>query len=110
MQGYRFYRDLGSAQGKQHFRRNARKRYSVVASKVIAPGNVIAISLDHNNPRWYWNGTRYCVEGLMAVHTWDNSAVAGSSVSDDYLRACCIRVSETVARQIHPNLFKRLDA
>jgi hypothetical protein len=45
-------------------------------------------------------------EALGGVFDRDNSPVATTSVSVDYLREKCKRISEKMAREIHPELFK----
>jgi hypothetical protein len=44
-----------------------------------------------------------------AVYGHPDSACAGTSASRDYLRTKCKRVSESKAREVHPNLFRYLD-
>ena len=67
-------------------------------------GNVIALFLpveEHRSP----DGSIECLASLFNV---PDSQVASTSVSPEYLKTCQ-RISEEVARSIHPNLFKRLD-
>ena len=50
------------------------------------------------------------LEGIGAVFFHPNSAVCGCAASLDYLRTRCKRISERRAREVHPELFRRLDA
>lgn len=47
-----------------------------------------------------------CAGALMADN---DQAVCGSSTSRDYLRKRCVRISESLARKLHPALFRYLD-
>ena len=68
-------------------------------------GNVIARFQDQA----WWNGSQQVHGIICAVHSWRNSPVAGSSAVQEYLREYCKRIPESTAREIHPELFKRLD-
>src|SRR5258708_3110558 len=48
-----------------------------------------------------------CAGALMANN---DQAVCGSSTSRDYLRKRCTRIPETLARDLHPALFRYLEA
>lgn len=49
------------------------------------------------------------IDALAGVFFTENSPVATSAVSYEYLGERCKRISEATAREIHPELFKRLD-
>jgi hypothetical protein len=49
------------------------------------------------------------VDALAAIFDRPNSPVAGTAVSLEYIRERAKRISEAQARQIHPELFNRLD-
>ena len=51
---------------------------------------------------------KYLLEGLGAVYDYANSPVAGTSASREFIDSCK-RIPEQLARQIHPELFRRLD-
>ena len=98
MKGYRFYEEFGDAKNKR---------------KGISQGNVVALwlSLDesgYDHP-WYISNHDVVGEGFGAVFFTPNSPVNWNCVSADYLHETCKRVSEKRAREIHPELFKRLD-
>lgn len=65
-------------------------------------GTVIALIPENRCP----DGSR---EAVGALFDQPNSPVASTSVSDGYLFKNCKRVSETRAREVHPNLFEYLD-
>lgn len=68
-------------------------------------GNVVAV-LDDTLKRW---NDGYSYDGFGGIYYTRNSPVASTSVSPDYLREKCKRISEKQAREIHPNLFGFLD-
>ena len=72
-------------------------------------GNVIAVFSDDEGNRFYLpdNQSVECACGL-----WErpNSPVCGSSVSLEYLSERCKRISEAVAKQIHPKMFAYLNS
>lgn len=43
-----------------------------------------------------------------ALQAGNDQAVCGSSCSHDYLRDRCVRISEELARKLHPALFRYL--
>ena len=66
---------------------------------------VIAIMPDN---KWISNND-LLYDCIGAVYFERNSPVASTSCSDGYLRLKCKRISESQAREIHPNLFTYLD-
>ena len=52
------------------------------------------------------DGSQEC---FSSVFDYANSDVNAGSVSLDYLRKRTVRISETLARRLHPRLFERLD-
>jgi hypothetical protein len=69
-------------------------------------GNVFAARADCGS---FLSDGEACIEGLGAVYYRPNSPVASTSASLDHLSTRCLRISEAQAREIHPELFKRLD-
>lgn len=49
------------------------------------------------------------MDGLGSVYSRPNSQVASTTCSSEFLLQCK-RISETIARKIHPALFVRLDS
>ncbi len=85
MKGWRFYEEFTDTED----------------SIRLPQGNVVAIDIsltygDH-------------IEGLGAVFYSANSPVNWTGIDAGYLREKCKRVSEKRAREIHPELFRRLD-
>lgn len=76
--------------------------------KGASEGNVVALLLDDDGrPSYNPGGAMEC---MSAVFFYPNSPVASTAVSWEHLRKHCKRVSEAHAREVHPQLFKRLDA
>lgn len=73
-------------------------------SKRKSAGNVVACYGDI-----FRSAGAYQREAIGGVYHHPNSAVAGTSVTLDYLTEQCKRISEEKARKIHPALFARLD-
>lgn len=111
MRGFRLYRDCGTDED------TGKSLKSQFRAKDTTEGNVLAVFLDPytGNPMWTARMTwtmgdvPYTCECMAAVFAHPNSAVACTGVSNEYLRKNCIRVSESVARKIHPEMFLRLD-
>lgn len=87
MNDFRFY---------QEFSDKARK---------VPVGNVVAVMIGAA----FLSGGKPCHEAIVAPLNNANSPVCGGSVAVDYLRTKCKRIPEAKAREIHPNLFQRLD-
>lgn len=96
MKGYRFYREHDSSAQKRRKEGN---------------GNVAAVLLDETGRPYYHHGagSSQLVEGVGAVFYHANSDVASTSMSLEYLRERCTRVSEAEGRRIHPQLFAYLE-
>lgn len=91
MKGYRFYKEYDSPQDKRKDKPN---------------GNVFATD-EYQSPfrsEWGWN-----ISGYGSVYPEPDSPCVYTSASMDWLRTCCKRISEHEAREIHPNLFKRIE-
>lgn len=63
-------------------------------------GNVIALSTDTLN---------LSTEGFAGIFDKPNSPVQFTTIGKEYLRERCKNISEKTAREIHPELFRRLD-
>lgn len=97
MKGYKFFLE---------FPDNKTKRKSG-RGNIGHSGNCIALATD---PEFtYVRNGGIMQEGLSAIFYTRNSPVNWGSVSWDYLRENCKRISEAKAREIHPELFNRLD-
>lgn len=58
---------------------------------------------------WSLYGGKLMRDAVAGMFDQPNSPVCISTVSKDYLRDTCKRVSEMAARKIHPQLFVWLD-
>lgn len=93
MKGYRFYEEL-----EHKNRKGERSR-----------GTVVAVLLDGNNRPYYFQSSgSWCSDAIASLFDEPNSSVCSTSVGMTYLSGCCRRVSEKVAREIHPSLFEYL--
>ena len=92
MKGYRFYKEYNSPREKHNDEGN---------------GNVTAIYLE--NGVYYSPGVGACYEAATGIFPHPNSDVCSSSVSLEWLRTNCKRISEEEARTIHPALFAYLE-
>lgn len=98
MQGFIFYLEYPDAQAKKKSSIR-RKEYNQHT------GNVIAVMRDS----LYYSG-RLPVQSCYAAVFWTpDSPVCVDSVSFEYLRKNCKRISEALARTVHPQLFIRLE-
>jgi hypothetical protein len=84
MKGIRFYEEFSN------------KRKGISENTVIA---VLYVN-GHNS---------YGYDAIGGTFPGTNSPVQSGNVNPEYLRVNCKRVSETRAREIHPNLFAFLD-
>lgn len=74
--------------------------------KCVSTGNVIAVRVGGG---CFVRRGKLCGKGLVRECSLPNSPVASASVPLEMLRKFCLRISEAKARQIHPELFQRLD-
>lgn len=95
MKGYTFYLEYPSRTEKNKGRAKPGKLGN-------HQGNVIA-KMEVNN--WF----NFSHEAIVALYDTPNSFVCSGSVGMDYLHTRCKRISEKLAREIHPNLFLYLD-
>lgn len=108
MNGYKFFAVMPEARksksaSKQYpmpWTRKTLRRYASAGRYV----ECLAVS----NESFISNGQvcHDCVGPLMADN---DQAVCGSSTSRDYLRKRRVRISESLARKLHPALFRYLD-
>jgi hypothetical protein len=101
MKSYRFYLEHETPQDK---------RRGVHTGQVIAIIDVMDDDfrlqyIGHDENRKLVCG----YECISSLYSEVNSVVCGSSVSRQYLTENCKRISERIARQIHPKLFEWLD-
>jgi hypothetical protein len=87
MKGYRFYLE---------YAKPSYKKKATVKNPGKHQGNVFALQIGSNG-------------GMGAVMFYPNSPVTSTTIESGYLRNNCKRISEKLAREIHPNLFYYLD-
>lgn len=97
MKGVRFFLEYDSKTEKNKGTRKKPGKHN---------GNVLAVYHETG----YQGSTGWTYEGTGAVNYHPNSAVGTTGVTPDYLRDKCKRISEKMAREIHPQLFNWLDA
>ena len=113
MQGFTFHAEMPEARKSksaskaypfQPWTRATMARYADSGQHV----NVCAVSTDRN--QWFSSRGALMKECISSVFDVPNSPVSVSTCSDHYLRSRTVRISESVARQLHPALFASLDA
>ena len=99
MKGYIFYLEFPTAKAK---RKATRKNL------VWHSGNCIAVASDRAEQVEQWRVNK-CYPAFTAVQDIPNNQCCFNQVSPDYLSERCKRISEAQAREIHPNLFYRIE-
>jgi hypothetical protein len=102
MKGVRFYLEYPNKKEKRNATRKELGNHS---------GNVIAVLVDNVIVHPDGNGVHWLsgYDAMAGLFDKPNSPVASSVVGLDYLDERCKWISEEKAREIHPELFKRLD-
>jgi hypothetical protein len=95
MKGYHFFLE---------YPKTSDRRKATRANLGNHTGNVMAAF----TPRQWLSGG-FLLEVVSAVYYQPNSAVCLTSAHDQYIQTQCLRISEKLAREIHPALFARLD-
>ena len=99
MKGYIFYLEFPTAQAK---RKATRKNLTGHG------GNCIAVTSDKAEQVEQWRVNK-CFPSFTAVQDIPNNPCCFNPVNVDYLKERCKRISEAQAREIHPNLFHRIE-
>ncbi len=103
MKGWRFYLEYPNKTEQK----KGRARLDSLGNH---EGNVVAISLREDGWFDYWiTATGVSLSAVVGLFFCTNSTVCFSSVGEEYLSCCCKRVSEQIARQVHPALFEYLE-
>lgn len=95
MQGIRFYLEYGNKTEKEKATKERLGNHM---------GSVIAVLYECE----YLDIA--CVGAIGSLYFHDNSECCSIAVKRDYLAENCKRISEKLAREIHPNLFKYLES
>ena len=99
MKGYIFYLEFPTAKAKRKATRKNLTGHS---------GNCIAVTSDKAEQIVQYRKNR-CYPGVSAVQDIPNNPCCFNLVSPYYLAERCKRISEAQAREIHPNLFYRIE-
>lgn len=106
MEGVRFYAEMQDERGSK----SGSRRWKPFTRATLAAGaeegqrcNVVAIFPGNSRLGDQW-------DGIGSVLGTSNSPVCSVSPDSGYLRKRCVRVSEALARKLHPRLFATLDA
>ena len=99
MKGYIFYLEFPTAKAKRKATRKNLTGHS---------GNCIAVTSDKSEQIEQWRVNK-CYPAFTAVQDIPNNQCCFNPVSPDYLAERCKRISEAQAREIHPNLFYRIE-
>ena len=119
MKGYHFYATMpderkSKGASKAHRMPFTRKTLESYAQPTLPPGTgprkyveCLAVMPDTAQPSVHHAALQYdCVGALMADN---DQAVCGSTCHNTYLRERCVRISEALARKLHPALFRHLE-
>lgn len=99
MKNIRFYLEYPSEKAKTLATRKKLGKHT---------GNVIAVIGGTAQARCDGK-LRYTIYDAVVAVTWNkNSDVCSSTVSEDYVRQRCKRISEKITKQIHPKLLNYL--
>lgn len=111
MKDFKFYaempEDRRSKSASIKFDAFTRDNLRTLASRGLH-NNVIAVPLDDAG-RPLWIGDTTSMDAFVTQVDRSNSPVAGGVVQQEYLRKRCVLIRESLARQLHPNLFFHLE-
>ena len=102
MLGYRFYLEYPNKQEKA----KGRAKLGQLGNHC---GTVVCVPLDDND-RPLWHVGSMAMDAYAAVCLCPNSPVCSTSVGWEYLQDRCKRVSEKIAREVHPAMFEYLES
>lgn len=112
MKGFRFYAEMPEERGSK----SGSKRWGPFTRKTLANDaehgchvNCIAVPLGANDQPLWQAGSRM-MDAIVPCDDRSNTVVTTASVQDEYLRVRCVRIDADLARRLHPNLFKFLEA
>ena len=105
MKDFRFYAVLQEERTGKHATKKHNAFTRATMKQAIAFGQSCeCLALDISDSRW-----RYNPFAASCVLSYNLDAIAFSGVSLDYLATRCVRISESMARALHPQLFRYLD-
>ena len=106
MKGVNFYLEYSS---KKENRKGTRKNPGNHRGTVVAVMTKKDRDKWSNFPDWHYTGQGHTADAMGAVFDEPNSPVCSTGVCPEYLDKRCKRISEKMAREIHPALFTYLD-
>lgn len=111
MKDFKFYAELPddgrqSKSGSKHCHAFTRAHLQDKADRGLH-NNCLAIPLENGRPMYQGSTLNFDAFGVVLVHI--ARSVEGCSSNQNYLRAKCVRVSEELARRLHPQLFLYLE-
>lgn len=109
MDGYRFFAVMPDERASK----SASKQYPMqpwtrVTLRGYAEQKKYVECLAVSNESFIGSG-RVCHDCVGALQKDNDQAVCGSSTTRAYLRKRCVRISESLARELHPALFRYLE-
>lgn len=112
MKDFKFYAELPddgrqSKSGSKHYYAFTRAHLQDKADRGLR-NNCIAIPLENGRPVYQGSTLNFDAFGVVLNNI--PRSVEGCSSNQGYLRAKCVRISEELARCLHPNLFLYLEA
>lgn len=111
MKGFQFYAEMPEARksksANKSFPHNpfTRKQLEKIADSG-GRNNCLAVSTENVNGRSW----RHYPEGPSSVIDCNPYCINWNSYSLDYLKTRCVRISEELARKLHPELFAYLES
>lgn len=113
MKGYRFYAAMPEARRSKGKSRAFPVAWTVAGLQARAnaggAADLVAVYLDDAG-RPYWQGSTQSMDAVTTCVEGNPQSYCGCSVSRDYLAARCVRVPESLARQLSPELFRYLES
>lgn len=110
MDGFAFYAVMPDERNSKSASKKYPLRFNRAMLKISAEANryVECMAVATDRAQHYNHSGKYMMECISALMVDNDQAVCSSSTSRDYLRKRCIRISESLARKLHPALFRYL--
>lgn len=110
MKGFQFFAEMPEAR----LSKSGTKRFAPFTRRELMSfslsgyyNNCIAVPLDKGRP--LYQGSTMNFDAVGANNDCSNGGVALISANRDYLRKRAVRISEELARRLHPILFRYLE-
>ena len=113
MKGYQFFAEMQEARlsksGSKRWRPFTRKMLEQGASENQFCSCLALILTDDGSSPWVVTPQGLQADCVSSIFDVSNSPVTLCGVSAGYLHKRCVRISEALARKLHPALFERID-